>query len=328
MTDENGMTLLKSPRCAWLMLTASLPGRSGTPRVRLWRGVRDLGAVALRDGVYLLPDTPSAREGFRRLAIEVVEAHGEALILELAPQPLDAQRDLVARFDRGEHYAEVLTTAAAVRERLPRETESAARRALRSLHRELAAVESIDFFPGEAREEARGAVAALAITTDARFSPGGPMAESRLIPRLDVAAYQGRTWATRRRPWVDRLASAWLIRRFVDPQARFLWLADPADCPADAVGFDFDGAAFSHVGKRVTFEVLLVTFGLDGNPALGRVGSLVRHLENGGTPVAEAPGFEAVLAGLRAGLPDDDALLAAALPLLDALYRNYSGTHS
>ena len=74
--------------------------------------------------------------------------------------------------------------------------------------------------------------------------------------------------------------------------------------------------------------VLLVTFGLDGNPALGRVGSLVRHLENGGTPVAEAPGFEAVLAGLRAGLPDDDALLAAALPLLDALYRNYSGAHS
>jgi len=120
--------------------------------------------------------------------------------------------------------------------------------------------------------------------------------------------------------WVDRVASAWLIRRFIDPDARFLWLQTPQDCPADAIGFDFDGAAFTHTGQRVTFEVLVASFALETDPALSRMGVLVHTLDVGGVPVPEAAGFEVILTGMRASGADDDQMLAAMMPVLDALY--------
>src|SRR6185295_1054419 len=134
---------------------------------------------------------------------------------------------------------------------------------------------------------------------------------------------RGRTWATRRRLWVDRVASAWLIRRHIDPEARFRWLASPSACPKGALGFDFDGAAFSHVGDRVTFETLLASFGLDDDPGLARLGALVHQLDVGGEPVPEAVGFEAVLSGARERLDDDDALLAEMSVVLDSLYAHF-----
>ena len=94
--------------------------------------------------------------------------------------------------------------------------------------------------------------------------------------------YRGRLWATRRHIWVDRVACAWLIQRFIDPSARFLWLETPAECPADALGFDFDGATFTHVADRVSFEVLLASFGLDENRGLVRLGAMVHVLDVGG----------------------------------------------
>ena len=145
------------------------------------------------------------------------------------------------------------------------------------------------------------------------------------IAQLQRTHYQGRTWATRARPWVDRLASAWLIRRQIDPQARLLWLAHPQDCPADALGFDFDGATFSHVEGRVTFEVLLASFALEG-PALQRLGALVHFLDAGGVQPPEASGVEAVLAGLRASIADDDQLLQAASAVFDALLYHFEPT--
>lgn len=136
-------------------------------------------------------------------------------------------------------------------------------------------------------------------------------------------------WATRRRPWVDRLASAWLIQRFIDPEARFLWLAAPEDCPATAVGFDYDGAPFSHVGTRVTFEVLVRRFALEAAipDALGR---LIHFLDVGGVSTPEAAGVESILAGLRETITDDDQLLAAACSLFDGLLKSCemrSGNH-
>ena len=119
------------------------------------------------------------------------------------------------------------------------------------------------------------------------------------------------------------MASAWLIRRFIDKKAKFLWLDDPKKCPKSALGFDFDGAAFTHVGGRVTFEVLAASFGLDSDPALVRIAAIVHCLDVGGVPVAEAAGIEAVLAGARAATPDDDNLLIEASRVLDNLYRNY-----
>lgn len=123
------------------------------------------------------------------------------------------------------------------------------------------------------------------------------------------------------------MASAWLIHRFIDPRASFRWLEKPADCPKRAVGFDFNGAEFSHVGARVTFEVLAASFGLDHDPRLARLGRLIRYLDIGGVPVPEAAGFASVMAGARARHDeDDDALLKDMSVTLDCLYAGYSET--
>ncbi|HYM47830.1 MAG TPA: chromate resistance protein ChrB domain-containing protein, partial [Burkholderiaceae bacterium] len=128
--------------------------------------------------------------------------------------------------------------------------------------------------------------------------------------------------ATRRRPWVDRLACAWLIRRFIDRKARIVWLAKPKDCPAKAIGFDFDGATFSHVGARVTFEVMLASFGLE-QPALRRIGAIVHYLDAGGVQPPESSGIESVLAGLRDAIADDDQLVKAAGTVFDGLLASF-----
>src|SRR5207247_10048627 len=114
--------------------------------------------------------------------------------------------------------------------------------------REVDAVRAIDFFPGLGSVEADGSWGDLCKRIAQVLSPDEPHVAKRRIPRLDAGKYQGRTWATRRRLWVDRVASAWLIRRFIDRKARFRWLARPSDCPKSALSFDFDGATFTHVG--------------------------------------------------------------------------------
>jgi hypothetical protein len=119
------------------------------------------------------------------------------------------------------------------------------------------------------------------------------------------------------------MASAWLIRRFIDRDARFLWLEKPEDCPPEALGFDFDGAEFTHTGHLVTFEVLLASFGLEADPALAKLSALVHNLDVGGMPVMEASGIEMILGGIRKRCADDDALLADASKIFDDLYAVY-----
>ncbi|HJT19130.1 MAG TPA: chromate resistance protein ChrB domain-containing protein [Nitrospira sp.] len=161
-----------------------------------------------------------------------------------------------------------------------------------------------------------------------RMAPGEPHATRQAIQQLDRRDYQHRTWATRKRPWVDRLASAWLIKKCIDPHARFVWLNTPRITHVDQIGFDFDGAAFTHVGTRVTFEALLASFALDGDSALLRLGQLVHFLDVGGIPVPEAKGIEVVLRGMKEKFTDDDRFLVQACTVFDALYRTYQTEES
>ena len=145
---------------------------------------------------------------------------------------------------------------------------------------------------------------------------------SGTLTRLSREDYQGRIWATRSRPWIDRLASAWLIRRFIDCDAHFLWLEDTGACHPDAVGFDFDGAMLSHVDKLVTFEVLIRRFGLEQRIP-DDMGLLVHYLDIGGVQPPDAAGVESILAGLRESIRDDDKLLATACALFDGLLMSF-----
>ena len=165
---------------------------------------------------------------------------------------------------------------------------------------------------------------------DARFSKGEPHATPAKIARLDAAKFQGKRWATRARPWVDRMASAGLIARFIDNTASFVWLQDTTKLPRGAIGYDFDGARFSHVGtqgsERVTFEVLMQSFGLDDDAQLKPIAQVVHYLDAGGIPVAQAAGLEAILGGLREVHADDDTLIKATNAVFDALYANTTKT--
>ena len=157
-----------------------------------------------------------------------------------------------------------------------------------------------------------------------RSTTDEPSARASAAGRFDRADYSGRRWATRKRPWVDRLASAWLIKRHIDPRASFVWLDKPAQCKGDMVGFDFDGAVFSHSAAGVTFQTLAASFDLADDAVIARLGDSVRYLDIGGVPTAEAKGLEAVLAGARESIDDDDKLLAAAMKVFDWLVAGYA----
>jgi hypothetical protein len=227
-------------------------------------------------------------------------------------------------FDRTAEYAELSQRLTALKRDFSRLAEIEARQQLAALRREVATLAARDFFPGEPREQMEGALDDAESSLNARFAPDEPRAAHEKIKRRDRKDYRGRTWATREHLWIDRVASAWLIRRFIDPDARFVWLERTKDCPKKALGFDFDGAEFTHVDSKVTFEVLVASFGLEHDAGLARVGALVHYLDVGGIPVAEAPGFASIMTGARTLHEDDDALLKWMTPTLDSLYAAYS----
>jgi hypothetical protein len=227
-------------------------------------------------------------------------------------------------FDRMPEYEKLMIEIGSARKEIGGLDAAALSLRLTRLRRDYEAIALQDFFPGGARDQTREALEDLAGAANAVLSPDEPHAAAGRIQRLDPAKYRGRTWATRARPWADRLASAWLVKRCIDRRAKFLWLKSPKDCPKRSVGFDFDGAEFTHIGAKVTFEVLLASFGLNEDPALEKIGALIHYLDVGGVPVPEAAGVEALLRGARDALTDDDALLAEACRLLDYLYAHYA----
>lgn len=296
----------------WLVFLLTEAGSGGSGRVRVWRALKALGPVVLRDGVYLLPERANLEASLKQQVLEVKRGGGQAFVFGF-----DAVEDdeLVFRslLDRTAAFAALVDAVRRFEnDEFPALGETEARRGLRALQREFKALTATDYFPTRASDEAEAAIAHADAIFTQRFSPGEPHAAQRDIPRLDRADFQNRLWATRQRMWVDRVASAWLIRTFIDPQATFRWLADVRDCPPHALGFDFDGATFTHVGDSVTFEVLLQSFGLGDDRGLVLLGEMVRSLDITGAPrSAEATGFEAILTGARERCATDDELLAA-----------------
>jgi len=302
----------------WTLLLVTLPTQPGAVRLRIWRNLKALGCASLRDGAYVLPTEHAA--AFDDIAAEVLEHGGTASVFELGMRDAPQHEALQAQFSRTEAYAQWRESGEALRGEIAALTETDARRKLRSLAEALAGVQRIDYFPGVSMQQAQAFLAALRRDVDARYSPGEPQPSSGGVARLDRSQYLGKRWATRARPWVDRLACAWFVRRFIDADARFVWLNEPLKPPRGALGFDFDGATFSHVGALVTFEVMAASFGFDGDERLRRVAQAVHFLDVGGIPVPEAAGLETILSGLRSLHADDDSLLTAACSVFDALY--------
>jgi hypothetical protein len=310
----------------WLLFVHQLPSQASNLRVSTWRRLQQIGAVPLKQSVYVLPDTPEAREDFEWLKTETTGAGGEASVF--AADSLDAWSDdaLIEEFRRTRQRAY---------EELARDVESALQRAsgkrsrgrrapavgrlLDAFRARLVAIERIDYFGSAGRDRV---LALLQQLESRRARAGGhppPSAASR-----DRPDYQGRLWVTRPRPGVDRMSSAWLIRRFIDPQARFGFAADRQAAPAESVPFDMFGVVFSHQGDGCTFETLCAVFDL-GDSALSRIAAIVHDLDlkddRFGAP--ESGTVAALIEGLQLAYQDDDALLAQGMTLFDSLYRSF-----
>ncbi|HCI3234956.1 TPA: chromate resistance protein [Pseudomonas aeruginosa] len=298
----------------WLLLVLGLPTANATERMRAWRALKSCGAAVLRDGVYLLPDHVAGREALEAIEREVLAINGTAYLFAIS----EPGERFLPLFDRNEEYGKLRDDIANCLGELTGENALQTARQVRKLRKAFSQLAAIDFFPGEAKQLTDWALQALETAISRALSSDEPNSHDEPIAALSLEDFQGRRWATRKRPWVDRLACAWLIRRFIDPTAEILWLDTPHDCPTDALGFDFDGATFSHVGQRVTFETLLASFQLE-SPALKRIAAVVHYLDVGGSQPAEAPGVERVLAGLRDSITDDNQLLQAASGIFNGL---------
>ena len=297
----------------WLLLIHQLPAEPAYVRVKVSRRLKRLGALAVRSSVYLLPAGDEAREDFAWLRREIVEAGGEAAIVRGGFLEGMSDQELRERFsaERDEEYgelAEELRGALGTGEAGPGE--------LRRFRDRLRGISGRDFF------EAGGRFAAAQALKQLEDLVHGTTAEEQ--PAMNTAP-AGATWVTRRGIRMDRIASGWLIRRFIDPDANFRFVAEEGYEPERGeLRFDMYEGEFTHEGERCTFETLLVRFGLSG-PGLSEIGEVVHDLdfkdEKFGRP--EAAGIAGLIDGLGAAHPDDEARLQAAMPIMDALLAGF-----
>jgi len=297
----------------WLLLLLSLPPRPSSLRVRAWRRLKALGAVALKSGAYLLPFSPDRYEQFQWLAQEVQKDRGEAILLKVDRVENMNEPEVVRLFDeaRNADYSSLTDRYRKLGSaKRPRAAEELAR-----LARELDRLADIDFFEAPGRQQALRAREAAE-----RRATGLPKAGARPAGQLDLEALQGRRWATRPRPHVDRIASAWLIKRFLDPAAEFVFAAAD-ELPPDAIPFDMAGVEFGHQGDDCTFETLLHRSGLRDR-RLAAIAEIVHEADvrDGKFQREEARGLDLVLRGLLAAIKDDQEALAQGLTLFDGLY--------
>ena len=319
-----------APSRRWLLFVHQLPATPSHLRVRTWRRMQQIGAVPVKQAVYVLPDSPTAREDFEWLRTEVKSAGGDANIFSAASVDQWADDALVEEFRRSrqEAYAALAGEIEGVLGRMqairrPRGTRRpSVGRLVDGFRERLSALEHIDFFGSAGRDRAATLLHQL---------EGHTRRPRTAVPALgggppDRSIYANRLWVTRPRPGVDRMGSAWLIRRFIDPAARFAFAPDRERLPAtDAVPFDMFGVEFSHRGDACTFETLCTEFGIDA-PAVARIATIVHDLDlkDGRFGAPEAGTVAALIDGLQMATADDEVLLERGITLFESLYLSFA----
>jgi hypothetical protein len=307
-----------------LLLLVGLPPTPSSLRVKVWRRLRALGAVALKRSAYLLPDTPDRYEDFQWLAQEIQRDGGDATLVRVHQIENLASADVRRLFHepRDQEYRQLAVRYRKLLQALdgksaaqnPRVQDELAR-----LSRDHQRITDIDFFDAPGGAEVRRLQEAIAMRAR---RPEPVTREERST--LDLGQLRRRRWVTRPRPQVDRIASAWLIKRFIDREATFVF-AEPADFPADAIPFDTPGAELSHHGDDCTFETLVKRARLRDR-RLARLAEIVHEadLRDGKYARDEARGIDVAIRGLLATSSDDHQVLANGMTLFEGLYATTS----
>jgi hypothetical protein len=311
--------------CRWLLLFHQIPPKPNYFRVKVWRRLQRLGAVAVKNAVYALPKSDQAQEDLQWVLREITEGGGDATLCEvrLIDGLTDPEVEALFQRARDADYAQLADDVRALGQSLPpRRKPDEAERAqgtaeLARLERRLREVEALDFFGAPGREAVAGLLRALS----ARL--GGDTTDP--APSARVADVRDRTWVTRKGIHVDRIASAWLIRRFIDPDARFKYVSARGYRPARReLRFDMFEAEFTHEGDRCTFEVLVQRFGLK-DPGLGPIAEIVHDidLKDGKFDRPDTEGVARMIAGLALAHREDEARLEHGAQLFEHLYHYF-----
>lgn len=313
---------------AWLVLMVSFPPHPSSLRVRAWRRFQALGAVALKKSAYLLPFTPENLEHFQWLSQEVQKDGGEATLLKVENIENMKPAEVVRLFQqaRDRDYRRLADRYRRILRRPDRRAKGAlaaqSNAELARLHRGVERVREVDFFDAPGYQE----VKRLRETTEMRLSPTSALAASGQ-DETPLDSLRGRRWVTRTRPHVDRIGSAWLIKRFIDSEAEFVF-AQPEEFPADAIPFDALGAEFGHQGEDCTFETLLKRSGLRDR-RLAQLAEIIHEadLRDQKFRRDEARGIDLAMRGLLAALKDDCDVLTQGMTLFDGLYATLVDRH-
>lgn len=303
----------------WLLLIPQLPAKPANLRVRVWRRLQAMGAAPLKNAVHALPARDDTRALFEELRAEITAGGGEALILEARLVEGMGDAELRAAFDaaRDADYEELAREARTVAE-----AEYVSAADVRRLRKRLDEIAAIDFFGAHGRQAADAAISLAEVRAGQHPDVSGPGA-----PALTRSELKGRTWVTRRHVHVDRIASAWLIRRFIDPSPSFKFVDGKGYAPEPGeLRFDMADAEFTHEGDRCTFETLVLRAGLDGDRALVALAEIVHDLDIAddkfGRP--EAAGIAALVNGICAGTDDDVERIAQGSGALDGFYAHFT----
>lgn len=313
----------------WLMLIHQLPPKPDYFRVKIWRRLQRLGAVAIKNSVYVLPKNDQTQEDFQWVLREIVEGGGEASLCEarFVDGLTDDQVEALFQTARSSEYGEIVEQARRLAEiPLPEGPIEDSRRTqnevdLARLKRRLADVVGIDFFGAPGREAAEGLVSGVEARMHERRT-GKQIAVAARSRREDL---QEKTWVTRKGIHVDRMASAWFIRRFIDSSARFKFVSPKGYKPLPGeLRFDMFEAEFTHEGDRCTLEVLMERTGVN-EPAVGRIAEIVHDidLKDGKFGRQETPGIEQLIAGIAMAHKDDLVRLERGCAVFDDLYEYF-----
>jgi hypothetical protein len=307
-----------------LLLLVGLPPTPSSIRVRVWRRLRTLGAVPLKRSAYLLPDTPERYEDFQWLAQEIQREGGDATLVRVEEienvTPADVRR--LFHEPRDHDYRQLAARYRKALQSLDRKSAASRARAQENLARlakDYERIREIDFFDAPGGAEVRRLEETIAMRLR---RPETAARESR--PTLDLTKMRGRRWVTRPRPHIDRIASAWLIKRFIDPDAEFVF-APPAEFPADAIPFDAPGVELTHHGEDCTFETLIKQARLRDR-RLTHLAEVVHEadLRDGKFRHDEARGIDVAIRALLAASSDDHQVLAQGMTLCEGLYATTS----
>ena len=315
------------------MLIHQLPPKPTNLRVRIWRKLQKLGAVAIKNSVYVLPASEKTYEDFQWLKQEIESAGGEASVFKAASVEGATDQEIVDAFRkaRDDEFAAITAEfdglTGTIREQARGKHLSAGRLSaheseIDKLHGELERIAVNDFFAATGRAAAFAAYERCQKQLRVAQGPKAKTAPSQTVRgELDVANYQGQRWVTRRNLHIDRLASAWLIKQFIDKHPRFYFVAE-GETIHGAIPFDMFGAEFTHHGEDCTFETMLKRFGLSGNKGLREIAEIVHDidLKDDKFNRLEAPGLNATIDGLSKVLRDDRKLLQHTGVLFDGLH--------